>query len=209
MAGHTDGGGGWSQADLRRPQMLTDQHGRKWFADIETRSGYPVGPIRNRFDAPWLPDQAALRMTRDEPTRITIDYDWMLSQRQEAHADYHQRAVEEAASRQWPVPALGEPYRRELQMIVGKPPRPIEPIVAAMQGNKWILGLTTVVDERLTPFIEMPNAAREEMLRSLPDFRDKDLDPYGDLEEEVDPDAIGGRRVNPSRKHRQKREDAA
>jgi len=204
---HSDGGGGGSQADLRRPQTMVDQHGRKWFADIEKRSGYPVGPIRNRFDAPWLPDQAALRISPEEPNHIFIDYDWMLSQRQEAHRDYHARAVEESASRRWDVPKDGTTYSRELQLIVGKPPKPIEPIVAAMQGNKWILGLTTKVDERLTPFIETATAAREEMLRSLPDFRD--VDPYGDLEEAHDPDALGGQSAPVRRRRRRTTEDAA
>lgn len=206
MAGHSDSTGGGSQADLRRPQWMTDDHGRRWFADVEKRSGYPVGPIRPRFDAPWYPDQSALKIDPDDPSHIRIDYEALLAERQEAHALYHQRAVEEAASRQWPVPELGEPYRRELQLIIGKPPQPIEPVVAAMQGNKYILGLTTRVDPRLVEFIETPAHKHEQMLRALPDFRDEEL---MDLEEEVDPDAIGGRRVNPSRKVRQKREDAA
>jgi len=200
--GQTDGGG-WSQANTRRPAYLTDQHGRTWFADIELRSGYPVGPIRNRFDAPWLPDQSWLEIDPNEPTKIRINYDKGLSERQDAHSEYHQRAVEEAASRQWPVPELGTPYRRELQLIIGKPPRPIEPVVAAMQGNRWILGLTKVVDERLTPFIETPHRQREEMLRKLPDFRDEPIDAYGAIEEQYDPEAVGGQNA-PVRRRRRK-----
>lgn len=200
MAGHSDGGGGWSQAETRRPAHLTDQHGRRWFADIEKRSGFPVGPIRARFDAPWFPDQGALRISLEEPNRIFIDYEWLLSQRQEAHNDYHQKAVEESAARQWDVPERGQPYSRNLQMIVGKPPAPIEPVVAAMQGNRWILGLTKVVDQRLTPFITDPHAKREQLIAELPDFRD--VDPYGDLEEAYDPEALGGQTTPVRRRKR-------
>lgn len=190
MAGHSDGGGGWSQADLRRPAYLKDQHGRTWFADIEKRSGFPVGPIRARFSAPWYPDQGSFRFSESDPSHFAIDYEWLLSQRMEAHDEYHQRAVEESATRQWDVPERGEPYSRNLQLIVGRPPNPIEPIVAAMQGNKWILGLSKKVDERLAPFITTPETKREQIIRSLPDFRD---DPYGDMEEQFDPEATGGK----------------
>src|SRR5690349_11061625 len=146
-------GGGDSQANDRRPQFMNDQHGRRWFADIEKRSGYPTGAIRPRFDAPWYPEQSALKVDPDRPMELRIDYDALLAERLEAHREFHQRAVEESASRRWPVPAEGETYSKELQLIVGKPPAPVEPIVAAMQENSWILGFSRRPDPRLTKFI--------------------------------------------------------
>lgn len=182
---HTDGGGGWSQANLRRPQYMTDQHGRRWFADVEIRSGYPIGPIRPRFDAPWHPDQSALKVDHNAPTEIRIDYDALLNERLEAHRDYHARAVEESASRRWPVPAEGETYSKELQLIVGKPPNPIEPIVAAMQENSWILGRSKKPDARLTKFIVTQEGLRQQLFQSLPDLSDSSRVDADEVEAEL------------------------
>lgn len=182
---HSDGGGGWSQANLRRPQYMTDQHGRTWFADVEIRSGYPVGPIRPRFDAPWHPDQSALKVDHEKPTQIRIDYEALLNERLEAHRDYHGRAVEESASRRWPVPTEGEVYSKELQLIVGKPPAPVEPIVAAMQENSWILGFSKKPDPRLTKFIVTQEGLRQQLFASLPDLSDASRDDADEVSAEL------------------------
>ena len=51
---------GRSQADERRGQDLWDQHGRKFHASIEKKSGYPTGPIQLLVDAPLAPDDQLL-----------------------------------------------------------------------------------------------------------------------------------------------------
>jgi hypothetical protein len=184
MHGQNDGGG-WSQADLRRPQYMNDQHGRRWFADIEKRSGYPTGVIRPRFDAPWYPDQSALKIDPDTPNDIRIDYDALLAERLEGHREYHARAVEESASRRWTVPDEGETYSKELQLIVGKPPQPLEPIVAAMQLNSWILGFSKIADKRLTKFIVTQEGLRQQLFAKLPDLRDESRDDADDVLDEL------------------------
>jgi hypothetical protein len=70
---------------------------------------------------------------------------------------------------------------------VGPKPFPVEPVLACKQGNKWALGLsdddTRGVGQYLAKFVE----------DTEPDFTDADR--WGDLEDEMDPDATGGKKV--------------
>lgn len=188
-------GDNWSQASTRRAGILTDQHGRKWSASIEKKSGFPTGlmvcihqtPQGN--SPPWLPDQAYFVFSTEDPTRFTIDYPRLLAERKLAHESYHQQAVDAAIAREWTVPEKGEHYPFKITAIIGKEPHPIEPIAAAMQGNQWMLGLSDRVDPRLVGFVTKPTT-EEALLADLPDFSDLDED-----EAVAVPDA-------PRRKHR-------
>lgn len=174
MAGQHDGSSGWSQARTRRSQRYTDDHGRKWSASIEIRSGDPTGLIQPNFTAPWYPDQAYLTQDADDRSKLHIDYAGMLRSRLEAHEEYHRQAVEEATSRSWTISEEeGKPvYDRKLLQIIGPPPRAIEPVIAAMQGNSWILGFSDVPDPRLVPFLPSREARRKAQFANLPDLSD-------------------------------------
>lgn len=184
--GHTDG---WSQANQRRYQEMTDDHGRKWGANIEIKTGDPTGLISPMFSAPLIPPQHYLRTVPKKPWAIKIDYEAWLTDTRDAHRAYMQRALQESAARQWPVPEPGE-YSAALTSIIGTPPHPLEPIIAAMQGNAYVLGLTNKVDARLVHFFESP-------VDRMLDF--SDVPDYSDVEEEADPDAVGGSRERLSR----------
>jgi hypothetical protein len=80
----------------------------------------------------------------------------------------------------------------ELLRVTGPRPHPVEPVIAAEQGNSWILGKSPKIDARLYKYFhEAPD--------NEPDFRDED---YSDVEEQADPEALGtqsGRPVHPNR----------
>lgn len=212
------------QANTRRPGTFYDDHtsqrfpkGRPWFSNIDKRSGAPVGLMRPKgWSAPWLPDPTSFKYSEDEPNRFTIDYESILNERLSDHAAYQTMKEAAAVARGWD-PTLPE-KQAVLEALVGKPPLPVEPIAAAMQGNSWMLGLTDRVDPRLEPFVRK-ETRRQKMLKSLPDFSDSlsaietqaaeveaeptdwddELDKLLDVEEQVDPQATGGKKVNPKK----------
>ena len=205
------------QASTRRPGTIYDQHvsarfpkGRPWSADIDKKSGYPVGLVSPKgWRAPWFPDTSTFKYSEDEPNRFTIPYEEILNERLQAHAEYQTMKEQSAVSRGWDPSS--EEKQAVLESLIGKPPLPIEPIVAAMQGNAWMLGLTDKVDHRLEPFVRKLTR-KQKMMAGLPDFSDEpigvsgiledqepdfrdELDRLLDLEEDADPVAVGGKRV--------------
>lgn len=180
---------GRSQADERRGQNLWDQHGRMMHASIEKKSGYPVGPIQLLMDAPLEPDQKYLILDPLNVTKVTIDYASWIRDRQIANAEYHARAIEVNTANNWAPLVAGEPYPKHLTKEIGKPPLPVEPIVAAAQGNKWVLGLTNVIDTRLAHFFEKPIDAAFD-LSAFPDYSTDEQ-----AEEDFDAEALGGQNI--------------
>ena len=205
------------QASTRRPGTIYDQHvsaqfpkGRPWDASIDKKSGYPTGSISPKgWKAPWLPPITSFKFSEEEVNRFVIDYDALLNERIEAHADYQTQKEQSAVSRGWDPNS--EEKQAVLESLIGKPPLPIEPIVAAMQGNSWMLGLTDKVDPRLEPFVRKLTR-KQKMMAGLPDFSDEpigvsgiledqepdfrdELDRLLDLEEDADPASTGGKRV--------------
>jgi hypothetical protein len=186
---------GYSQADTRRFQKFWDQHGREWHGVVENKTGHACGALEPKFDAPWIPPQQYLVPVKDRLQDVRIDYETMLMEYEQAHADYYQRIVEEARARQWDVPEPGHPLPESLLAIVGERPNAIEPVLAAMQGNSWVLGLSTRVDPRLVEYVETRASRRQKARRGTlarPDFSDDSLEALLDLEEQVDPQATGG-----------------
>lgn len=146
---------GNSQADMRRPALMHDQHGRQWSCSIENRSGMSTGLITNDFSAPWLPDQPYLVQNPENPSELWIDYRRMYLDRKHALASYHAIATQLAADKGWPIPSKGT-YAQEIRRVLGNPPLPLQPVKAAAQGNPWVLGFTDVPDPRLVEFIQPP-----------------------------------------------------
>lgn len=205
------------QASTRRPGTVYDDHisprfpkGRPWSASIDKKSGLPTGNLSPKgWSAPWYPPVTLFRFSDEDPTRFIIAYDELLNERVEAHAEYQTQKEQSAVSRGWDPNS--EEKQAVLESLIGKPPLPVEPIVAAMQGNSWMLGLTDKVDPRLEPFVRK-QSRKEKMLAGLPNFSDEpigvsgiledqevsaedELDRLLDFEEETDPEAIGGKKV--------------
>ena len=158
---------------LERSQIeLTDQHGRIWYATTEVGRNFhgqprivPVGQYFPQFAAPFdfIPPQAFLVYDPRRPSLLSINYaGW-----QEAQEARHREVAEQLAALAWHIykdeaPKYIKAPSQEMLDIVygrGKGPEPIEPIVAARQGNGWILGLRPFDpalpgDVRLKPFME-------------------------------------------------------
>lgn len=129
-----------SQFDQRRPATFYDHHGRPWHASVEKSTGEPVGLLEPLFAAPWIPPQSAVRTIPDQPGKLTIDYDKLIAEREEALLEWNRETVRlgrELYGSQFEVNGDLPP---ELRQIVGKPPESVVPILAAKQGkSRWIL----------------------------------------------------------------------
>jgi hypothetical protein len=162
---------GFSQASTRRPITLYDQHGREWHASVGIKTGRPTGQIVQNFHAPWMPDQKYLKVNPENTSELFIDYDAMLNNRRVAHQEYHKLALDAARELKIDPPNRGEYNESIIKMVRSKPPKPVEPIIAAMQENQWILGFTAVVDPRLERFVIKPRGDNSDILGEF-DFRD-------------------------------------
>lgn len=194
MASNT---GGYDQSSTRRPGTVTDQHGRKWSASIDNKSGYPVGVIRPKdWKAPWVPSQTYFKFTdRENPSQFKIDYDAILAERLEAHETWAAQYRKAALARGWNPEDTDK--QNSVTELVGTKPLPIEPVVACVQGNKWMLGLSDKVDPRLVEFVRVRTDKVSRVVGSL-DFSDPDddfEDALDELEEIHDPEAVGGKKV--------------
>jgi hypothetical protein len=161
------------QQHLDRGQsQLMDQHGRVWLATTELGIDAhrrpliaPVGGFTPNFTVPYdfIPPMKYLIYDNRRPQQITIAYRQWIADQQAAH-----RAVKDhLAQLAWLIyrdhapEAIKNPTPDMLEIAYGrgKGPEPWEPIVAAMQGNGWILGLrpydpALAGDVKLLPFLE-------------------------------------------------------
>ena len=164
----------FSQASLRRTVTLWDQHGRQWWASVEQRSGMPVGMIEPKdFTAPWLPDQKYLVVNPDNASELFIDYRTAAVDRKTAENEYHVRASQLAAEKKWAQPERGQ-YPTEIVNALGRPPRSVKLVLAAWQGNPWMLGETDTPDPRLELLVE---AERPQLAVTPEDIGDEDFGP--------------------------------
>lgn len=158
-----------SHADQREYREWVDQHGRLWEGEIEKKSGDFCGlPPKPKGWAPpfdeWMPPAHIMRCGRnyeiveDDGTRrqlageeMFIDYaPWKthviqsMKEWEELLFDIGRTMSGDAFDPNNPTPAV--------LARIGKKPMPVEPIMAMEQGNRYALGLTTKVDDRLRPF---------------------------------------------------------
>lgn len=158
---------------LDRMQVeLTDQHGRLWIGTTELGRDFhnrpkivPVGSFQPQFLTPYdfLPDQKYLVFDGRRPSDLTINYKAWISDQRARHAEVKDYLAQLA----WGIykdrapEFIKNPTPEMLEIVYGrgKGPEPYEPIIAAMQGNGWILGLRDFDpalpgDVRLKPFME-------------------------------------------------------
>lgn len=194
------------QRDKRTWMKMWDQHGRPWGADIDITGKPKPGPVsfitpaaEDDKSAPWsaplMPDQKYLRFNPDRMMELRIDYTRWKGDLREAR-EFWVQELNRIAVEMSPhdagaslIGSSGEDYNDASPALlrkVGPKPQAIEPVIAAEQGNSWILGKTTRVDIRLKPFF--PDPVVDDL-----DFRDEPK--YMDLEEQHDPEAIGGKRA--------------
>lgn len=190
------------QAASRRGATLTDDWGRPWSATIDKKTGDPIGTITPQgWSAPWRPEPAYMRPDPENPRRLIIDLDRALAETLEAHEQYTEDWNRAAAARN--LDPTDTRNHATLAQQVGPRPKPWQPIKAALDGNKYILGFSTKVDPRLVPFLTTKRDRAAAKLDTLDSFADDEeaeaLEARMDLEEAVDAEAIGGKRIAASK----------
>ena len=175
------------QTSFRMPGKWYDQHDRLWDGLVEKRSGHPTGnltlrhqtPLGNR--APWEPDQGYLVLDPNDPTALNINYEQMLTDRLAAREEWNQHGVDVASARSWEIPEEKDeygyyPFAERITAVIGKRPASWVPVKAAMDGNRWILGFTDTVDERIAPFVTRVTV-RQNLTTNLPSFASEGDEP--------------------------------
>jgi hypothetical protein len=179
-------GEGQNQNLSRKVKLFFDQHkqelhplGRAWWgytekqadgsdsqpiaelmpvhADMELDDGTPI----RGWSAPWYPEPKyiALAVSGLAGSRFRIDYIRMQRDYEQANRDYYDRANNEAFSKGWdPIPLYGKvPYVIRALKHVGSPPKSPKLPTAALAGDRWLLGFSDEVNERLLEVIATDN----------------------------------------------------
>ena len=166
--------------DQRRKRayaIYTDQHGRAWGAPIENKSGDPCGNLEPQFSAPLLIEdkyitinsrmrQIRIRYADKIRDIVEANNEWDTQMRAYARKEYGDKAGEAMKN---PPPGL-------LDLVGPRPLERREPIEAAMQGNKWILGLSPIKPDWAREFFPDEPVRKEtfqvEFTREYPNAED-------------------------------------
>lgn len=181
------------QPATRRPGTVYDQHDRPWACSIDKKSGFPVGVIAPKgWTAPWIPPQSTevFKFDPENPTRFRINYDFLLEERMVALKEWETLRADKALARSWNP--QDEEHQEALDQMVGPRSKLNAPeiVVACMQGDKWILGQTTTVNEKVAKYLPKKVDRRSALLSKFPDFTaqdEDDLEKRLDIEDEADP----------------------
>lgn len=193
------GGKEKDQYDRRRHGVvLRDQWDRRWETTIDNDSGGPCAPINPKGWHDMLDTPAKFkRVAKDDDGNVSlvIEIDEWIAYAEKAHADYDQKLYGDAMMLFGAEgPKAYEDRTPALINYTGHPPQFVEPLYALKDENDWILGRTTTPDKRLTKFF-----AKREKVR--PSFKNQAQDEDLEIEEAVDPQAVGGKvqKVGPPR----------
>lgn len=196
-----------SQANKRTYTELTDQFGRKWgtLLDMTAKPAPgPVGPIAPLgWNDPLKTPPKYLKHGKDGMLSLYIEVDKWIADIENANEAWNQLVIDTAIEMSPAdggaslIGQGGADMAPALLRRVGRAPEAIEPVRALKAGNKFVLGLTDKMPAWAEPFFRKEVKKAEAESYEFPDAEDEDK--YGDLEEEVDPEAIGGKRVNPKK----------
>lgn len=174
----------WSQRNQRRSGVIFhDQHGRRYHATIEIKTGHPTGPIEALFQAPLMPEQKYLRVGTDpeRPYALEVNYTAWLTDLRTGHREYETEARKLARKMYRDRFDANDFLTEEVVDIIGPAPQHVEVVLAARQGNQYVLGLTDRVDVRLLAMIE----------EDRPRFADvREMDDEGDFSDVVESLAV-------------------
>lgn len=148
-----------TQADKRRSMVVTDQHGRKYFAVIEKASGFPTGLVQPLYEAPHpelYPPQKYMTFPEDQPGKLVIDYgSWESDNKTALQAWDNERVRTGSMIHGAAFDPHGPPTIQLVQLIGPKPMSPL-PVRAMAQGNRWALGFTKVKPAEAERFFPTP-----------------------------------------------------
>lgn len=174
--GYIDTRGDWSQRKQRESVDFTDQHGREYHGNIETKTGGIVGELEPKFSAPLMPKPQYIERVARRPYDVFINYKRWKADIREARSDWEKDGRQLSRKMHGDAYKPGASFSADILEIIGEPPEAIEPVLAAEQGNKWVLGLTKRVDLRLVDFFEPELLDPSLRRRNEPDFSDPDED---------------------------------
>lgn len=213
--------GALDQAKQRRGEFFRDQHGRNYSAWVENKTGEPTGGINHdQWTAPttplWcrgrlVPDTKYMKIVRTRgPAAIEIDYAQWLADWDEADAMWRAGLKDLISKMQVDLQTMAKLRANpplEVLEVIGKGPgerRPRQFIEAAMKGNKWALGQSDIVPTWAKPILDAwellqphETGIRYESQAEYPDEDDQADDATDTLlalEEQYDPEAMGGKR---------------
>ncbi|MBK8246414.1 MAG: hypothetical protein IPK85_03310 [Gemmatimonadetes bacterium] len=179
------------QVKERVVRRFKDRHGRVYEATIDIRTNQPISRMRPMFKAPWHSDRAVLVHNEDDGTSaIDLREDVVIAERKQAHKEWEDSLTRYGLAMHGEAFNPAQPTAALLR-VIGPKPEPVEYALAAKKGDPWILGNTTEM-----PVWAKKLRAQERIVEDEYAFLTaSETDPYGDIEEQVDPQAIGGKRV--------------
>lgn len=160
-----------SQPDLhwnvvnRRGRVFTDQHGRKWWTQIDMKANSPCSPWEPHdatWHAPWYLPQEPKYYTvfeDDDQRGLILQYDLRADDLKTAHKAWFEQMMAigmkmsgQSFNARHPSP--------EVLHFAGPKPAPLEPVFAAKAGDPWVLGFSPVMPTWAEPFF-IPRIADE------------------------------------------------
>lgn len=141
------------QHTKRRGRKLPDQHGRMWEFQEDKACGAPVGPINARGWKDRLRTPQKYKVYDEQNSQIRINWAQWETDLKAAHQAWGDVLRRTAISMygQGASEAIKYPPP-ELLETVGEKPQPIELILAARRGNKFVLGLSDEMPKWAEPF---------------------------------------------------------
>jgi hypothetical protein len=174
-----------SQADQRRNQIMTDQHGRRWFAVIEKASGHPTGRVSPEGWRPPHPKLVApmkfMKFRADDPAHLTINYDRWILELEQANRQWDENRIRLGRLVHGSAFDPTGPTPIELTVLLGPRPMSPLPVLAMKQGNRWALGEDVPRPPEADRFFPKPEAQPDSLVftETSPVF----TEPVGELPE--------------------------
>lgn len=185
----------------RRRTFFKDQHGRKYFANVEIETGDPLDLAAYAWTAPLAPhwargrflppigDPEVVRVIPDDQRAdfgcdVFIDYaKWEEKQhaRNRQREDQMREMVRGMAGNGADITGMLEnPSPKILEYLGPEAFPPVELIRAMRAENPWALGLTDVVPEKAGAMLERLRPQMEQARTALVDHDADVLDPFAD-----------------------------
>lgn len=175
-----------AQRDSRGHRNSRDQHGRVWEYSYEYASGHACSPYTPKgWEAPVLPAQKYIKPVEGDDSTIYIDYDawindlqvreneWKTERLAIAKHFYGAKALEIVSNEEIPV---------ELEHEIGARPMSVKVPQACKAGNKWILGLATLMPEWAAGLLPEP---KQDAVQLFPDVDELGIEQFPDVVEET------------------------
>lgn len=147
------------QQQTRRFRVAKDRHGREWCTQIDTRTNYPAdGIYPHNWTAPWLPDPQYVSLRnndRDGSCSIVIDYARMKADLRQAEKEWGERLLQIGAQFGGQSFDPNNPAP-DILFRVGPRPKSIRPVIAAENGDAWILGRPVSMPNWAVPLFVPP-----------------------------------------------------